>query len=105
MAEHEMIVLTNPVAGRDAEFNHWYDDVHLRDVMAVPGVISARRFQAVLPGDWKYAAIYRLDCDDPSTVMQEITDRWKTERMPTSDAFDDSGFLMILVKPIGDECT
>ena len=100
MAEYEMIVLTNPVAGSDAEFNHWYDHVHLRDVMAVPGVTSARRFQSVLPGDWKYAAIYLLDCDDPSVVMQEINARWRTEKMPTSAAFDDSNFLMVMVKPI-----
>lgn len=105
MAEYEMIVLSNPVEGRDAEFNRWYDQQHVKDVMAVPGVTSARRFHAVLPGGWKYAAVYRLDCDDPSTVMQEITGRWKTERMPGSDAFDESGFLMMLVKPFGEECT
>lgn len=104
MAEYEMIVLSNPVEGRDAEFNRWYDQQHLKDVIAVPGVTSARRFQAVLPGGWKYAAVYRLDCDDPAAVMQEVTGRWKTERMPGSDAFDDSGFLMMLVKPLGEEC-
>lgn len=103
MAEYQMIVLTNPVEGRDAEFNDWYDKVHLRDVGAVPGVTGARRFQAVPPGEWKYAAIYQLDCDDPQAVMQEIMARWKTEKMPASDAFDDSQFVMMMVKPIGAE--
>lgn len=100
MAEYQMIVLTNPVEGRDAEFNRWYDTVHLTDVAAVPGVTGARRFQAVQASDWKYAAIYQLDCDDPQSVMQEIMRRWKTEKMLTSDAFDDSKFVMIMVKPI-----
>jgi hypothetical protein len=37
MAEFQMIVLTNPIAGRADEFNTWYDEIHLRDVTAVPG--------------------------------------------------------------------
>ena len=27
------------------EFNTWYDDVHMREVLALPGVKSARRFK------------------------------------------------------------
>jgi hypothetical protein len=100
MAEYQMIVLTNPVEGRDAEFNRWYDDVHLTDVVAVPGVKGARRFRAVMPGEWKYAALYQLDCDDPESVMQDIMSRWKTEKMPASDAFDDTRFVMMMVEPI-----
>lgn len=103
MAEYQMIVLTNPTEGRDADYNRWYDEVHLRDVLAVPGVIAARRFRGILPVEWKYAAIYRLECDDPNTVMQEIMARWKTERMAGSDAFDDSKFIMMMVEPIGCE--
>jgi hypothetical protein len=100
MTKYCMIVLTNPIEGRDAEFNHWYDNIHLRDVVAIPGVTGARRFEGVVPSDCKYAAIYDLECDDPQSVLNEITARWKTDRMPTSDAFDDSKFVMMVVKPI-----
>lgn len=102
MAKYQMLVLTNPIEGRDEEFNRWYDNVHLKDVIAVPGVTGASRFKSVLPGEWKYAAIYRLDCADPQSVMQEITGRWKTERMPGSQALDESKMLMMMVEPIGD---
>jgi hypothetical protein len=63
-------------------------------------VTGARRFEGIAPSDCKYAAIYDLDCDDPQSVLSEIIARWKTERMPTSEAFDESKFVMMLVKPI-----
>jgi hypothetical protein len=101
MAEFQMIVLTNPVAGQEEEFNAWYDAVHLRDVMAVPGIVGARRFRAVSKGDWHYAAIYDLECEDPQAVMAEIQARWKTDRMRGSPAFDESHFIMTIVERIG----
>jgi hypothetical protein len=96
-----MIVLTNPVEGQDDEFNRWYSDVHVGDVKKVPGVTGARRFRTVDAGDWKYAAIYDLDCDDPNAVVSEIMARWKTDQMPGTDAFDESKFVMMVVEPIG----
>lgn len=37
------------------EYNEWYDNVHMKEVLALPGVISARRFKLanaqIMPGD------------------------------------------------------
>jgi hypothetical protein len=98
---YQLIVLTNPVEGRDEEFNRWYSDVHIGDVKKVPGVTGARRFRTVGPGEYKYAAIYDFDCEDPNAVVAEIMARWKTDQMPGTDAFDESRFLMLPVQPIG----
>ena len=38
------IVFSNPFEGKDDEFNEWYDNVHLPEVLALPGVISAQRY-------------------------------------------------------------
>ena len=100
MPAYQMIVMTNPVAGRDDEFNRWYDEVHIGDVLKVEGVRGARRFRAVDSGPWRYAAIYDLDIEAPNEVMAEILRRWKTDQMPGTDAFDDSNFIMTIVEPI-----
>jgi hypothetical protein len=42
------------------EFNRWYEDEHLDERMAIPGFITARRFQA-LEGSPKYLALYDLE--------------------------------------------
>ena len=39
-----MMVMANPVPGKDVEFNSWYDG-HIRDIMKLPGVIRAQRFK------------------------------------------------------------
>ena len=40
----------------EADFNAWYDDVHLAEFSALPGVISARRFKVEGNGPAAYAA-------------------------------------------------
>jgi len=40
-------------------FNRWYDNVHIPDLLACPGWLSARRFMA-LGGGPKYAAVYEI---------------------------------------------
>ena len=44
------LVFSNPVAGRDDEYNTWYDEVHLGDVRRVPGVVDAKRYELVPTG-------------------------------------------------------
>lgn len=39
-------------------FNRWYDEVHLPDLLACPGWLSARRYTA-LEGP-KYVAVYEI---------------------------------------------
>ena len=94
MARFKMLVLSNPVGDQDEEFNRWYDDVHLADVLKVPGVVGAERYRFRSGEGWKYLAIYELDCDDPAQVERALLDRAGSEAMPLSEAFDLSHFFM-----------
>jgi hypothetical protein len=74
---HKLLVFTNPVEGKEDEFNQWYNEVHLKEVTALPSFKSAQRFELKggFPGaqlDWKYLAIYELTNDDPSAVLAEL---------------------------------
>ena len=46
--------------GREDEFNHWYNEEHLPELLAVPGVLSAARYEAVSSGP-KHLACYELE--------------------------------------------
>ena len=46
MQKHIFIVYTNAVEGRDDEYNAWYDDQHLNDVLKIPGVVAALMLSA-----------------------------------------------------------
>ena len=59
----KMLVFTNAVDGRDDDFNRWYDDTHLTEVLALPeftGATRARLAAAQVFGDqqYRYLAIY-----------------------------------------------
>ena len=45
MAIFHYVVLTSAAPGRLSEFEQWYDNQHLQDVVAVPGIKSARRYR------------------------------------------------------------
>lgn len=88
---YKFVVLTNPVEGREAEYNDWYDGVHLRDVTAIPGILRAERFeladsQRSFPQPYKYLAIYEIETDDLQWVADEIGRRAGTATMVISPA-------------------
>jgi hypothetical protein len=58
-----LIVRSNVVPAREDEYNRWYNEVHLRDMLAVPGVLTARRYVSLLD-EPKYAAVYELESED-----------------------------------------
>lgn len=43
-------------------FNHWYNDVHLTEIMRCPGFIAARRYEAAY-GEPRFIAIYELESE------------------------------------------
>ena len=68
MAKWIRVVETNcKDPSREAEFNDWYDKVHIPDVLSSPaGLLSAKRYERKdpKPGKGKYITIYQIDTDD-----------------------------------------
>lgn len=70
MAKHIFVAFTNPVAGKEAEFNKFYDEMHLRDVLGSPGWVAAQRYRLSSEQrpdqspPYKYAAVYEVDCEE-----------------------------------------
>lgn len=99
--EYTLIVHTSPADGREDEYNAWYDDVHLAEFSALPGVISGRRFKVVSPDPAAkpvYAAIYETSVD-PGQVFASMTEAIKNGTMHMSDAIDQSSVAMTTLKP------
>jgi hypothetical protein len=105
MTRYQYVVLTEAVAGREREFEAWYDDQHLADVARVPGVVSATRHRIekvtspVETPPWISLAIYEIESDDPDAVMTEIRRRANTDEMPLTDALVGASTLQVLARP------
>jgi hypothetical protein len=93
MGRYLFAVHSNPVEGREDEYNEWYSNRHLPDLRTVAGVVSARRFtiadrqaRLVSQQQYRYLSLYEVETDDPQGFIDELTSRIGTESMPRSDA-------------------
>ncbi len=101
----KLTVLSNPRSGREDEFNTWYDEVHVPDLLAVPGVRAVSRYKVhAVPGapaaPHGYLAIYELD-GDPDAVLAELAARGADGRISTSDALDAEHVRLDTWEPLG----
>jgi hypothetical protein len=92
-----LTVFTNPVAGREEEYNKWYNEVHVPDVLRIPGFTAARRFKlgAEAESPHKYLAIYEFEATDPAIVLSALQARAGTPDMVLSEGLDMSSLSMI----------
>jgi hypothetical protein len=92
MSRHLSLVFTNASPGRDADFNGWYDDHHVREVLGnIPGFASAQRYElsplqreGARAGDWRYLALYELETDDVAE-SHRVTEEFKAAAGFTPD--------------------
>jgi len=103
---HQFLVLTNPVEGREDEYNDWYDNVHLDDVLAVDGFVAAQRFRLSTelagrhPSPWRYLAIYEIEADDPAAALTRLQ-KVAGGGMVISSALDGASAAGWVFSPIG----
>ena len=67
MATHVMIVFTNALPGEDDEFNRWYDERHVTDVLEQGPFTSVRRYRLAdhqLGGEAPYRYLPLYDVED-----------------------------------------
>jgi uncharacterized protein DUF4286 len=75
---------------REAAFNRWYNEEHVPQVLQFPGVVSARRYRAILGEDrYQYMAVYEVQ--DEGTFQRLMdSDHMKTLRAEYDAHFPDS---------------
>jgi hypothetical protein len=70
---------------RLAEYNTWYDETHLREVVALNGFVSARRF-APVDDDGPFVAIYEIEAEDLHSVVAALSEAAMRGDLQMSDA-------------------
>jgi len=90
MARHLLVVMTNPTDGKEDEYNDWYSDVHLDEVVEIPEFVSAQRFKLAdtqlkdiltpeergssVHGEsqHRYLALYEMEADTAADAVQAL---------------------------------
>lgn len=95
MSKAILLVSTNPRSeDREDEYNEWYNETHLGELLAIPGVSGAKRYVlSDVPGGSKppahrYVAIYEVETDDVQSVADELGRRVKDGSVGVSSAID-----------------
>ena len=66
---------------QEKEFNDWYENTHLPDVLSVPGIKRATRYEIGNPveGRGKFMALYEIETEDALQTLVELSEgmtRW-----------------------------
>jgi hypothetical protein len=83
MARYILEVRTNcSDPGREAEYNDWYNNTHLPDVLETPGVIRATRYENTDPGEGeaKFIAIYEIETDNIDAFKDTLNENIQKKR-------------------------
>ena len=108
MARYKWLVFSNCTPGDDEAFNQWYDEIHIPDLLRIPGVVGATRSHLApqhlrvledgsmdicgpegIGADFGYLAVYELDTDDAPAVLREVISRANTPEMMLSPTLAD----------------
>ena len=73
----KMLVYIRPLEGKEDEFNDWYNNIHLQEVVAIDGFISAQRYeltaaQQMPEQEYKYLALYELEDENVAATIENL---------------------------------
>lgn len=104
MAAYTVVALSNPVEGQEEEFNRWYDEVHLRGIREVEGVVSVSRMLAAPENarepQWRYLTLYQVETDDIKRVLAGMYEAAGGVDSHSSDAVDLKNAFAAVFYPI-----
>lgn len=112
MAKHIILALTNPVKGRDSEYNDWYNTVAYPTYKSLPGLIPLGRFKAVdvphmfpfeMDNQFEYLSMYYFEADDPIAFMEKIKETFSDRpEYVFSNDIDQTKFCEPIYVALGD---
>lgn len=78
MKKHLVLILTEPTAGQEDEFNDYYENIHLDEVLATTQLETAQRYrlveQAGEPCPLPYLAVYETEAETAAEVLKDLND-------------------------------
>lgn len=101
----KLVVFSNPLPGQDEEYNRWYTDEHLDDVLKVPGFVGAQRYSfasppGAPPPEWNYLALYEIHRDRVDEAFPGLFEATAAGRMPVSPTLDSDNIAMAPYRPV-----
>jgi hypothetical protein len=92
MARYRMVMLSQPLPGREDDYERWYDDIHIPDMLQVPGFVAAQRFRIVrnVVGEtsFPFCTIYEMEASSPDAALGAMFAALQSGKVRMSDSVD-----------------
>ena len=89
MAKHLVVVKSKAVDGREADFEAWYNGIHLGEVLALPGFITGQQFRYGPDGaPFTHFAVFDVESDDIEATLVGLGEAFASGSMTLTDALD-----------------
>lgn len=104
MNKYLILAFSNPIDGREDEFNDWYSNQHIQDLLTVPGFVSAQRFKIATPPyqgpdlRFGYACLYEVETHSIEQTFDDI--KAAAGSFTISDAIDFDGAHVSAYEPV-----
>ncbi len=97
--------MSSPVEGREEEYNDWYQNTHLPEVVDLPGIRSAQRFRQarnLKEGEaYPYLTLYDIETDDIDAVLASLAEAAGSGGINMSDAIDTENAYAVVYQECG----
>jgi len=117
MTKATLVVYTNPSDPvREQEYNSWYDEVHLPEVLALEGFVAATRFRLADAGieagaqvPHRYLALYEVESEDLQTTLDalvagaatmQMSDALQMDPLPVTVLFEQISERVVASRPV-----
>lgn len=109
-----MVVLTSPRSPEvEQEFNRWYTDVHIPEILRTPGFVGVTRYKVsasqFLPGAEsqgpQYLALWEIEADDVAAAANALQEQAISDGWVLDDAIDPASISIRFFEPITERIT
>jgi hypothetical protein len=99
---YQLEISSRALPGREADYDTWYDNIHVKEVLALPGFLSCQRYTrsaAGSPSDGECVSLYEVETDDPQALLQSLFAA--APSMQLTDSIDMQSARFEFLKPHG----
>lgn len=106
MPKCKMIALTTPLPGREDEYNEWYQNVHLPEVVSMPGMKGAQRFKMLTKfmgqDTNEYLAVYDAEVENPADLLTAFVEKARSGKSTPTTSQDTASIYTAIFVEHGD---
>jgi hypothetical protein len=105
-----MLVLSNSIQGREEEFERWYRQIHVPEMLKRPGFVACQRLalseaQMGRSQPQRHLALWEIETDNLAAVYDRLRSDMASGALADCDAFDRTTAVSHTFTPITERIT